>query len=57
MGTAFAMDELVKGIEENAAAALKDLPPQSQMTRGNRPSTITVFSLPTKSDHPIKHKR
>lgn len=32
-GTAFAMDELVKGIDENAEAALKDLPPQSQMTR------------------------
>lgn len=32
-GTAFAMDELVKGIEENAAVALKDLPPQLQMTR------------------------
>lgn len=32
-GTAFAMDELVKGIEENAESALKDLPPQSQMTR------------------------
>ncbi|MEI1232479.1 MULTISPECIES: hypothetical protein [Enterococcus] len=32
-GTAFAMDELVKGIDENAEDALKDLPPQSQMTR------------------------
>ncbi|MBO0462076.1 MULTISPECIES: hypothetical protein [Enterococcus] len=32
-GTAFAMDELVKGIDENAEDALKDLPPQSQMKR------------------------
>ncbi|MGM9903397.1 hypothetical protein A5844_001444 [Enterococcus sp. 10A9_DIV0425] len=32
-GTAFAMDELVKGIEENKEYALKELHPKKQMTR------------------------
>ena len=56
-GTAFAMDELVKGIDENAEDALKDLPPQSQMTREEIDQVLLQsFLYQQKSNDSIKYK-